>query len=353
MGLQRGTPAEVAAGEGRIQGSAGLGLRSPAVPETATPRLHVVVPVYLDVESFLILRDRVREAVAALPVGAPEFVVVDDSAGRDPQTDRLAPLADVRLVVPPFNLGHQRAIVYGVRLTAEGLDEHDIVVSMDADGEDRPEDLPQLLAPLLEAPGEYQRIVLARRAKRQEGLPFRLFYLVFVTLFRALTGLVVRTGNYAAYHGWVAQNVLRHPHFDLCYSSTLVSLDLDVVQVGADRGRRYAGQSRMNFSRLVMHALRMLMPFTDRIAIRSVLGFAGALFTGVLLALLVVAVRLFTDEAIPGWATTTVLLLCVLSFIALGNLVVLFVVFSHSRGISLSNLELATPDLEERAHGSP
>jgi hypothetical protein len=60
---------------------------------------------------------------------------------------------------------------------------------------------------------------------------------------------------------------------------------------------------------------------------------------GITLSLAVVGIRLFSDTAIPGWATATLLGLLILSFIALGNFVVLFAVLSHSRGISLANLE--------------
>ena len=53
----------------------------------------------------------------------------------------------------------------------------------------------------------------------------------------------------------------------------------------------------------------------------------------------VVCIRLFTSAAIPGWASATLLGLLILSFVALGNFVVLFAVLPHSRGISLANLE--------------
>jgi len=53
----------------------------------------------------------------------------------------------------------------------------------------------------------------------------------------------------------------------------------------------------------------------------------------------VVGVRVFTTDTIPGWATASLLGLLIISFVALGNFVVLFAVFSHSRGISLANLE--------------
>ena len=57
------------------------------------------------------------------------------------------------------------------------------------------------------------------------------------------------------------------------------------------------------------------------------------------MAIAVVCVKLLTDRAIPGWATSTLLLLAVVSFVALGNFVVLFTVFAQSRGISLADVE--------------
>jgi polyisoprenyl-phosphate glycosyltransferase len=138
--------------------------------------------------------------------------------------------------------------------------------------------------------------------------------------------------------------VLGHPYFDLCYSSTFLSLRLEIEYVPCERGSRYAGRSRMGYGRLIMHGLSMLMPFTDRIAVRALVTFAVTAATGGALAVAVVCVKVFTDRAIPGWATSTVLLLIVVSLVSLGNFVVLFAVFSQSRGISLA-------DVEEGAHG--
>jgi uncharacterized membrane protein len=83
----------------------------------------------------------------------------------------------------------------------------------------------------------------------------------------------------------------------------------------------------------------MLMPFTDRIAVRALAAFTATFCVGIVMSLTVVTIRLFTTAAVPGWATATLLGILILSFIALGNFVVLFVVFSHSRGISLAGLE--------------
>ena len=305
-------------------------------------RLWIVSPCYRDVASFVILRTRILEALGndeALAASDVHFVVVDDTAGYDNDIDQLKGYSDTRVITPPFNLGHQRALVFGLRLILPEVLDSDLIVTMDADGEDRPEDLARLAEPLLSTPNERGRLCIARRTKRSESLRFRILYVFFRAMFHTLTGTTVRSGNFAAYRGWLAKRMLTHPHFDLCYSSTLVSLDMTVLAVPCPRGKRYEGRSRMNMLRLFMHGVRMLMPFMDRIAVRALTAFSAMFALGITLSLTVLGIRIFTDTAIPGWATATLLGLLILSFIALGNFVVLFAVFSTSRGISLANLE--------------
>jgi polyisoprenyl-phosphate glycosyltransferase len=311
-------------------------------PAMKSASLWLIAPVYQDVESFIKLREKTLEIVSrhlVLRRSRLRFVAVDDTGGFDPEVQRLHAFGDVTVVQPPFNLGHQRAIVYGIRSVTPEIADSDVVVTLDSDGEDRPDDLPRLLAPILEEPTDLRRVVLALRTGRRETPVFKAMYLSFKVLFRLLTGISVRTGNYAAYRGWFARHLILHPYFDLCYSSTLVSLNLPVTYVPCARGGRYAGQSRMNYQKLFMHGLRMLMPLADRIAIRALFAFFITFCTGMTLSVAVLAVRLFTKAAIPGWATSTLLLVLTLSFVALGNFVVLFAVFSQSQGISLSNLE--------------
>ena len=160
---------------------------------------------------------------------------------------------------------------------------------------------------------------------------------------------MVRSGNFAAYRGWLTKRVLGHHYFDLCYSSALTSLDLATVYVSCDRGVRYTGRSRMGLSRLMLHGLSMLMPFTDRIIIRALIAFASTILLCVLAAVAVVAVKLFTELAIPGWGTSTLLGLAVLSLLASGNLVVLLVVFAQARGMSLGGMETGVQDTARSA----
>src|SRR5690242_17958467 len=107
------------------------------------PRLWVVTPVYRDVPSFLTLRERLRAVVGDRETW---FVVADDSGGLDPQIAELDALPDVLVVDEPFNLGHQRALVFALRKLLPHIADEDVVLTLDADGEDQPEDVPRLFA---------------------------------------------------------------------------------------------------------------------------------------------------------------------------------------------------------------
>ena len=299
----------------------------------------VVTPVYRDVESFLILREAILESVMKIDIGVLQFVVIDDTGGLDPEISRLEPLADVMVFTPPFNLGHQRTIVYALRRLLPRIGDDDLVVTLDADGEDQPGDLTRLIDAIRANSGRPSEIALALRTKRRESLRFKVMYQAFRLLFRALTGTTVRSGNFAVIPGSVARKVLHHPTFDLSYSSAILALDIPIKYVPCERGERYKGRSRMTFGRLSMHGLRMLMPFTDRIAVRALAVFVIALVVGVILALVMLAIRIFGGGGIPEWAAFVALGSLIVSLVALGNFVTLFVLFSQTRAVSLANIE--------------
>jgi hypothetical protein len=311
-------------------------------------RLCVLTPSYFDVESFLILKDRLEESLGLavargeLPAARiVKYTFVDDSAGRDAAVRALDQLPDVTVIEPPFNLGHQRAIVYGLRAIAGDLSPEEIVVTMDSDGEDQPEDVPRLLAPLLTPPVDLWKVAIARRTERHEPLAFKVMYLAFVLLFRLLTGRAVRSGNFAALRGEYVVRMLNHPYFDLCYSSSLLTLSMNPTPtfVPCARGRRYAGESRMGTERLLSHGVRMLMPFADRIAIRSLAFFT--LLSGFTVGLLVI---LETGHLVwglqpPIWTWWLLVVGAIGSSVALVNFLVLFSGFAQSSALALQRLD--------------
>ncbi len=312
-----------------------------------TAKIWFVSPVYFDVECYRRLRTQLLAALQSPALSAlePRFVAVDDSGGADAAIESLAEFPDLTVIRVPFPLGHQRAIVFALRRLAGVISDTDFVVTLDADGEDKPEDLLRLAAPLLQNAANVRRLALAERTGRKETLAFKVLYFFFKNLFLLFTGTVIRSGNFAAYRGWLAKNLLFHPHFDLCYSSSLLTFGLQIDRVPCERGSRYAGQSKMTYLKLIMHGIRMLMPYADRIAIRGLVVFSMLFVSGLVLGLSVIGVKVFTQLAIPGWATYTLLLSILLCGIALGCLILVFTLFVQSQSLSMSRLDVALEPL--------
>lgn len=279
--------------------------------------LWVVSPMLHDTESYVRVHDEVRVHCAA-HVGPIRFVVVDDSAGSDPDVDRLRELDDVEVLTPPFNLGHQRAIVFGLRRIADRVADDDVVVTMDSDGEDQPSDVPRLLAALTDRTA----LVIAERTERTESLTFRAMYVCFRILFRLLTGTAVRSGNFAAQRGRSLVTTIGHPSFDLCYSSTLLTLRRPMTKVPCARGPRFAGRSRMNRHALVAHGIRMMLPFSERIAVRSLVA-AGLSFVALVTTVVMVVTGALAGS--PGVGVITIVVtLAAVFVVTLVSFVVLF-----------------------------
>ena len=161
-------------------------------------------------------------------------------------------------------------------------------------------------------------------------------YLFFRTIFRALTGTTVRSGNFAAQRGASLVATIDHPSFDLCYSSSLLALRRPTAMVPCARGHRYAGRSRMSTYGLIAHGIRMMLPYSERIAVRAFLSSLASL--AVLVAgAVAVLVGAFGDA--PGAATMVLLGGAALSFMAsFIGFVVLFPGFAQASAVAMKGI---------------
>ena len=244
-------------------------------------KLSIVCPSFFDIPSFLRVRTELRAHSKISQQFELSFVLIDDSGGQDAEVSEVKKLSDVLVIAPPYNLGHQGALVYGLRTLSSTISNDDFIVTMDADGEDKTADVVELLGPLLKQQSSIHQISVARRTHRTETVFFKLFYICFKLVFRIATGTVIRNGNFAAYRGWLLKEVIFHPHFDQCYSSSFISLPLQITFIPLARGQRYFGKSKMGYMGLVTHGIRMFMPFSEKIATRGMIGSGILLFVAV------------------------------------------------------------------------
>jgi polyisoprenyl-phosphate glycosyltransferase len=262
--------------------------------------LVVLTPVFNDWESLAGMLRALDRVLSENQLEA-SVVVVDDGSTipLKGQLDGAAyrRISRVEVLQLRRNLGHQRAIAIGLAFI-HGERPCDAVVVMDADGQDRPEDVPLLLQKLQEGSG--RTIVFAARMRRSESLLFRAGYHGYRAIHRALTGVSVRVGNFSIVPFWALGSLVVVSELWNHYSAAIFRSRLPYATIPTERGARLAGDSRMNFFSLVLHGMSALSVFADVIGVRLLVG--ATLLLGAVIASFVGVLLLRLGHG-PGLAT--------------------------------------------------
>jgi len=113
------------------------------------------------------------------------------------------------------------------------------------------------------------------------------------------------------------------------YAAAVFRARIPHTSIPLARGKRLAGRSRMNFVSLLVHGLGAISVFSDIVGARLLALTAGAILLTVVLAGIVAGIRLFTDLAVPGWATyVTGMLVIVLAQALIVSLALVFIIVS-------------------------
>lgn len=257
----------------------------------------ILCPLYNDEASFNIFAVEVEKEIKNIPGRNFSFLVVNDG------TDhlRLATTLPLTIVHLHHNVGHQKAIAIGLAYAHKHLSFDDIII-MDCDGEDKPGDITQLLS----KKNNTDTIVVAKRISRQEGHRFKLFYYLYKWMFVILTGKRISFGNFMILPKNKVDKIVHYSEIWNHLAGALVKSKLTYNYINSHRGQRYAGKSKMNFSGLLLHGLGAIGVFIEVIASRLLVFSLLMILVSLLVIAAVFIIRFFTDDAIPGWATTAI-----------------------------------------------
>ena len=284
-----------------------------------SPFLSVVSPVYQAEELVGELVRRIQASVAPL-TAAYEIILVDD---RSP--DATWPAIEAAMAGDPRvrglrlsrNFGQHRAITAGLDVCRG-----EWVVVMDCDLQDRPEEIPALLA---EARRGYD-LVLAQRTGRQHGWKQKLFARLFYRVLSYLTETPQdpTVANFGIYHRRVIAAVLAMRE-SIRYFPTMVRwVGFRTGYVPVTHAARPAGRTSYRSSQRLHLGLDVLLSYSDkplRLTIKAGILLSGGAFVFVFVTLL----RYWAGQIIqPGYASLIVsiwffagLLLSVLGMVGL------------------------------------
>jgi polyisoprenyl-phosphate glycosyltransferase len=271
------------------------------------------MPVYDDWDAAALVLSELDGALGAAGESA-DVLLVDDGSTTTPPADfarRVAArhLHSLSVLTLRRNLGHQRAIGIALaRLASQGTT--DLVVVMDADGQDAPADVPRLAARARQA--GLSRIVFGERRRRSESAAFTLLYHVYRALHLALTGIPVRVGNFSAVPGALLGRLAVTSELWNHYAAAVFKARVPYETIPVSRRPRLAGRSRMDLPALVAHGLGALSVHSELVGARLLILTSALAVLLTLVAAAGFAGSWLAGRALPSWVGTAGLIALVL-----------------------------------------
>ena len=197
------------------------------------------------------------------------------------------------------NCGHQAALMAGL-MTAAG----DVLISVDADLQDDLDAIPKML-------DEYRagsEIVYGVRSRRDSDTFFKRFTAegYYALLRRLGVEVVFNHADYRLMSRRAVESLREFPECNVFLRGLIPQLGFRATQVEYARGERFAGESKYPLRKMLALAWQGVTSFTAA-PLRAIttLGMLVSLVS-MCLGFWALWVRLFTNEAVPGWASIVI-----------------------------------------------
>ena len=231
-------------------------------------KTKILVPVYNDWQSAFKLLEEINGQLEGWDADISVIIINDASTEQRPvNTSLLKNLRSIHIVNMRENKGHARCNAAGLKYINENED-FDFVIVMDGDGEDRPQELGNLLCKGYE---NIDKVITADRVKRSEGLFFKFCYLVHKYLTFIFTGQSIKFGNYTCLPKFAVNMMAQQASTWSSFSGSLAKTIKNRTSVSSIRGERYFGPSKMSFISLLKHSLSIMAVFKTTLLIRSII----------------------------------------------------------------------------------
>ena len=196
-------------------------------------------------------------------------VIVNDASTEDRQglEFNFKKIKFVKILNMRKNKVHQRCIAAGFKYICNNED-FDRVIVMDADGEDRPEEINDFFRASKENPNA---TITGNRFKRSEGIIFKTLYEIHKVLTFIFTGKLVKFGNFSCLPKKHVLQLIEKSYLWNTYSSSVLRTINNRLSISSTRGKRYVLPSKMNFFGLFFHSLTIISVFRKEFIIRSIL----------------------------------------------------------------------------------
>jgi len=269
------------------------------------PAVSIVVPCYNEAEVLPEFFSRLTKVLDELPYASTIIFVNDGST--DATLEVLSALALISSRVAVLNLS--RNFGKEAAMTA-GLDHAvgDAVIIIDADLQDPPEVIPELVERWIEG---YDVVYAQRRARAGETLLKRSTSGAFYRLMRRASRieLPVDTGDFRLMSRRSVDSLCRLREHHRFMKGLFAWVGYRQVAVVYDRAPRYAGTTKWNYWKLWNFALDGITSFTTiPLRVATYVGFLLALLSG-MYSIFIIMLTFLQGRAAPGYPSLMVVVL--------------------------------------------
>ena len=252
-----------------------------------TSSISVVVPVYNEHESLRSLRDAVRQVSEDLPQVGPLHIIFVDDGSTDGSWQIIADMAkddpNITSIRLRRNFGKAAALDIGVHEAKS-----DIIITMDADLQDDPTEIPNFLRKLDEGYDVVSGWKEVRKDRAEKTLPSKLFNYVTSTL----TGVKLKDMNcgFKAYRREVFDSIALYGELHRYIPVLADSIGYRIGEIPVKHHERKFGVSKYGFKRY----FRGLIDLLTTLMITRYDRRPGHLFGGVGLLLSIIGAVVLT-----------------------------------------------------------
>ena len=283
-----------------------------------TNSLSVVVPIYNDQE---VIAELLRRLTAVLETLTKDYeiILVDDGSRDHSWTimqEERTQHQHLRIARLSRNFGQQNAIAAGLSLTSK-----DLIVLMDSDLQDRPEDIPTLIDALLA--DEEATMAIAQWEERKDSRMKIAVSRLFQRVSNRITDIhtMPRLGIFRVMKKSVVMELRNFPERTATAVSLLYFIGHKYVAVPLKRDARFAGKSGYNLRKMLALTFARIFSFS-MFPIRMVTYLGALLCIGSMIAALALIIYKLVGNVVTGWTSMMVLILFLfgLNFAFLGIL---------------------------------
>lgn len=277
--------------------------------------ISVVIPVFNNASSLVELAERVGVSLSEIS-REYEVIFVDDGS-HDQSNSILNNLArnhsNIKVITFSRNFGQHPAICAGFE-HAKGV----FIVLMDADLQDRPEDIPSLIAKLRDSNSDVAYTVKVSSGKLiSSRLSSTIYHYIFSKIVK--TNVPLNIGTFRAFNRKFLEALLQFKEVNVLYGPLMFYMGYQSCFLELPYADRAYGKSSYTLAKRLQLAVNSLISYTDIPYKMSVL-FGGFLLAGSFFySLAVVFQYLFFGSSLPGGSTLILLVLC----LTLGSLMLI------------------------------